>query len=118
MVRSHHKRKREFVPLEMKLEDEFHILEATGDLKPLQPKFSSNLAQKGGDYSNHFPPITFPWSSAFPYTAEQCEPLPDEDGRDEEEEVNDDVEMDTESQNKVNEAEAHDPVVENVKIDD
>ncbi|XP_058202130.1 uncharacterized protein LOC131316715 [Rhododendron vialii] len=44
MVISHHKRKREFVPLRMKLEDVFHILEATGDLKPLQPKFPSNLA--------------------------------------------------------------------------
>ncbi|KAF7154677.1 hypothetical protein RHSIM_Rhsim01G0144400 [Rhododendron simsii] len=53
MVRSHHKHKREFVPLGMKLEDVFHILEAIGDLKPLQPKFPSNLAQKGGEYCKY-----------------------------------------------------------------
>ncbi|KAF7151520.1 hypothetical protein RHSIM_Rhsim02G0153700 [Rhododendron simsii] len=53
MVRSHHKRKREFVPLGMNLEDVFHILEATGDLKPLQPKFPSNLAQKGEEYCKY-----------------------------------------------------------------
>ncbi|KAI8538295.1 hypothetical protein RHMOL_Rhmol09G0091300 [Rhododendron molle] len=53
MVRSHHKRKREFVSLGMKLEDVFHILETTGNLKPLQPKFPSNLAQKDGEYCKY-----------------------------------------------------------------
>ncbi|KAI8524388.1 hypothetical protein RHMOL_Rhmol13G0146300 [Rhododendron molle] len=37
----------------MKLKDVFHILETTGNLKPLQPKFSSNLAQKDGEYCKY-----------------------------------------------------------------
>ncbi|KAI8567682.1 hypothetical protein RHMOL_Rhmol02G0140600 [Rhododendron molle] len=39
--------------VQIELEDVFHILEATGDLKPLQPKFPSNLAQKGGEYCKY-----------------------------------------------------------------
>ncbi|KAF7126834.1 hypothetical protein RHSIM_Rhsim11G0001800 [Rhododendron simsii] len=53
MVKSHHKCKREFIPLGMKLEDVFHIFEAVGDLKLLQPKFPSYLAQKGGEYCKY-----------------------------------------------------------------
>ncbi|KAF7128120.1 hypothetical protein RHSIM_Rhsim11G0003400 [Rhododendron simsii] len=54
MVISHHKCKRDFVPLGMNLEDMFHILEAKGDMKQLQPKFSSNLAQKSGEYCKYY----------------------------------------------------------------